>query len=310
MMKSESEWNVFLCHNSQEKPQVEKIRHALQEQGIKTWLDKYDFEPFRPWPDQLEEVIGQIKSAAIFIGSSGVGPWQDIEMKSFLNEFVSRELRMGLVVLPGCSNELIQKVPRLYKHFQLVDFRQQNPDPMGQLFWAITGKKFAEYLNDKLEALTYKKDILEYEIREIKNKLDEMSSSEEQLDAGLKSLLDWLVLRESIAEKCGAAALEKFPRLKQEVESKNSSSRFFLEISTCLECILEAIKRNDNIFVDEPALQPELTNLNVYAFATLEIYEEAFNMIKKRIPTHIDTSARNRLESCIDYAVSRLLMDA
>ncbi|NMF67422.1 transcriptional regulator [Brasilonema octagenarum UFV-E1] len=140
-MTTSQDYEVFLCHNSKEKQQVERIRAQLKQQGILAWLDKYDFEPFRPWQDQLEEIIPQIKAVAVFIGSSGVGPWANIEMREFLVEFASRQLRMGLVILPDCPQELINSVPRFIKSFHWVDFRQQEPDPMEQLIWGITGHK-------------------------------------------------------------------------------------------------------------------------------------------------------------------------
>ncbi|MEH2356116.1 GUN4 domain-containing protein [Nostoc sp.] len=134
--------DVFLCHNSKEKAQVEKIRAQLLQEGIDAWLDKYDFQPFRRWQDQLEEIIPQVKAVALFLGSSGVGPWADIEMKEFLVEFAkNHKLRIGLVILPGCPDKLIDTVPRFLKGFHWVDFRLQNPDPMEQLIWGITGQK-------------------------------------------------------------------------------------------------------------------------------------------------------------------------
>lgn len=145
---NKSQYDVFFCHNSKEKEQVEKIREQLKQKGIRAWLDKYDFEPFRRWQEQLEEIIPQIKAVAVFIGSSGVGPWADIEMREFLVEFATRQLRMGLVILPGCPQELIETVPRFMKGFHWVDFRQQVPDPMEQLIWGITGKKSEETTTD------------------------------------------------------------------------------------------------------------------------------------------------------------------
>jgi len=144
---NDSQFDVFLCHNSREKPQVERIREQLREQGIFAWLDKYDFEPFRPWQKQLDEVMPRIKAAAIFLGASGVGPWHNLEMQGFLQEFVERDLRMGLVILPGCPDELVQSIPRFLKSPHYVDFRQSSPDPMSQLIWGITGKKPTEIRN-------------------------------------------------------------------------------------------------------------------------------------------------------------------
>jgi hypothetical protein len=65
-------------------------------------------------------------------------------MQGFLQEFVERDLRMGLVILPDCPEELIQSIPRFLKTTHYVDFRQSSPDPMSQLIWGITGKKPTE----------------------------------------------------------------------------------------------------------------------------------------------------------------------
>ncbi|MDX2229433.1 MAG: GUN4 domain-containing protein [Leptolyngbyaceae cyanobacterium bins.349] len=137
-------FDVFLCHNSREKTEVEKIRTQLMQKGINAWLDKYDFEPFRPWQVQLEEIIPRIEVAAIFLGASGIGPWSDLEMRAFLEEFTRRGIRMGLVILPGCPNSLIKEVPIFLRSFHWVDFRQLDPDPMEQLIWGITGRKPAQ----------------------------------------------------------------------------------------------------------------------------------------------------------------------
>ncbi|MDJ0618923.1 MAG: toll/interleukin-1 receptor domain-containing protein [Calothrix sp. MO_192.B10] len=52
-----SEFDVFLCHNSQDKPEVEKIAKELQKQGITPWLDKWELRPGFPWQRELETQI-------------------------------------------------------------------------------------------------------------------------------------------------------------------------------------------------------------------------------------------------------------
>lgn len=143
-MSNPPQFDVFLCHNTKEKAEVLRIREQLQQRGIRAWIDKYDLEPFRPWQDQLAEIIPQIKAAAIFIGASGIGPWADIEMREFLVEFVNKKIRLGLVLLPGCPQNLDNlhpPVPRFLQGFHWIDFRESDPDPMDQLMWGITGQK-------------------------------------------------------------------------------------------------------------------------------------------------------------------------
>ena len=67
-------FDVFLCHNSQDKPEVREIAQQLQQQGLKPWLDEWELRPGLSWQELLEEQIEYIKYAAVFVGSSGLGP--------------------------------------------------------------------------------------------------------------------------------------------------------------------------------------------------------------------------------------------
>ena len=71
-------YDVFLCHNSEDKPEVKQIALRLRRRSILPWLDEWALRPGLPWQQVLEEQIVSIKSAAIFVGNSGMGPWQNI----------------------------------------------------------------------------------------------------------------------------------------------------------------------------------------------------------------------------------------
>ncbi len=132
-------FDVFLCHNSQDKPEVREIARQLQKQGLKPWLDEWELRPGLSWQELLEEQIKQIKSAAVFVGSSGFGPWQKREMRAFLSEFVDR----GCPVIPVLLENAPQKpeLPIFLKAMTWVDFRHSESNPMERLNWGITGVK-------------------------------------------------------------------------------------------------------------------------------------------------------------------------
>ncbi|RUT02749.1 hypothetical protein DSM106972_056690 [Dulcicalothrix desertica PCC 7102] len=65
-----SQFDVFLCHNSQDKPEVQKIANQLIELEIRPWLDVWQLRPGFPWQPELETQIKTSKSAAVFVGSS------------------------------------------------------------------------------------------------------------------------------------------------------------------------------------------------------------------------------------------------
>ncbi|MEH2335340.1 toll/interleukin-1 receptor domain-containing protein [Nostoc sp.] len=104
-MSNEDQFDVFLCHNSKDKPEVEEIANELTRQGIKPWLDKWELRPGLAWQFLLEQQIKNIKSAAVFIGSSGLVPWQDQEMRAFLNEFVKRNCPVIPVLLGNTPHQ-------------------------------------------------------------------------------------------------------------------------------------------------------------------------------------------------------------
>lgn len=137
-MNSETqEFDVFLCYNHSDKEEVQKIRQQLQQEGVKPWVDEWDLLPGRPWQTSLEEKIGQIKSAAVFVGANGIGPWQREELNAFLREFVRR----GCPVIPVLLQDapLEPKLPIFLQAMHWVDFRKERPNPLGQLIGGIQG---------------------------------------------------------------------------------------------------------------------------------------------------------------------------
>jgi formylglycine-generating enzyme required for sulfatase activity len=133
------QFDVFLCHNSADKPQVIQIAEQLQQYDLKPWLDIWELPPGRSWQRLLEKQIEQISSAAVFVGENGFGPWQQQELYAFLSEFVSRDCPVIPVLLPNAPTK--PELPVFLRQFTWVDFRISDPDPMYQLRWGITGKK-------------------------------------------------------------------------------------------------------------------------------------------------------------------------
>jgi len=96
--------------------------------------------PGRPWQRALEEQIRKIKAAAVFVGPQGIGPWHRSEMDAFLRQMKKRECPVIPVLLPGISEK--PELPVFLEEMDWVDFGKQDPDPMEQLIWGITGKRF------------------------------------------------------------------------------------------------------------------------------------------------------------------------
>jgi DNA polymerase III delta prime subunit len=136
--KTES-FDVFLCHNSEDKPAVREIARQLAQKAIKPWLDEEQIRPGTSWQTALGQQIESIKSAAVFVGESDVGPWQNQEIQALLSQFVERHCPIIPVVLP--SAKTTPKLPWPLANLHRVDFRNSHLDPLKQLIWGITGEK-------------------------------------------------------------------------------------------------------------------------------------------------------------------------
>lgn len=133
------DFDVFLCHNSEDKPQVRKIAARLKAHGLLPWLDEEDLRPGLPWQREIESQIEHIKAAAIFVGPSGIGSGQEIEQDALLRHFVKTRRPVIPVLLEGCGDR--PSLPMFLQGMMWVDFRRTEPEPFARLVWGITGRK-------------------------------------------------------------------------------------------------------------------------------------------------------------------------
>jgi TIR domain len=82
--------DVFLSHNSDDKPAVEALAIRLRAAGMEPWLDKWNLIPGNPWQEEIEQALDACRTCAVFIGVSGIGPWQNAEMRAAINRRVSK----------------------------------------------------------------------------------------------------------------------------------------------------------------------------------------------------------------------------
>src|SRR5437588_7226447 len=77
-------FDVFLSYNRQDTGPVRDINSKLKGAGIRTWFDEEQLPLGTPWQDELDRQIGHVRAACVFVGESGLGPWQHSEVRGFL----------------------------------------------------------------------------------------------------------------------------------------------------------------------------------------------------------------------------------
>ncbi|MCA8953035.1 MAG: toll/interleukin-1 receptor domain-containing protein [Planctomycetes bacterium] len=134
--------DVFLSHNSRDKVPVRELARALETRGVRVWLDEQQLTPGRPWLQELDEILGRVLTAAILVGPSGIGPWEEPEMWVCLDEFVQRRMPVIPVLLPGIADA--PQLPRFLRQFTWVDLSAGFADAkLDALARAATGPRDA-----------------------------------------------------------------------------------------------------------------------------------------------------------------------
>jgi hypothetical protein len=128
-------YDVFMCYNSEDRDAVSSIAFRFRNEGVIPWFDQWVLEPGDQWADALEEQIESIKSAVVFLGNGGAGPWQKVEVNALLRKLVDRGLKIFPVILPGGKGKV--KVPLFLGGLQWIDFNGPGEDHLGRLIKAI-----------------------------------------------------------------------------------------------------------------------------------------------------------------------------
>ena len=141
---TEQQFDVFLAHSSKDKPLVRQLYCNLKERSISPWLDEEEIAPGTRFQEEIQQAIGQIKSAAVCIGKSGMGRWQALELETFIRRCVEADIRVIPVLLPGVDH--IPENLLFLGGFHAVTFETTINDEKAlfRLEWGITRQKPSE----------------------------------------------------------------------------------------------------------------------------------------------------------------------
>ena len=124
-----SKFHTFLSHNSADKPAVEEIARRLEKNRIDCWLDKWNLVPGNPWQEAIEKALDDCSSCCVFIGPSGLGPWQNAEMRAAIDRRISKgDFRVIPVLLPGATRGERSQLPAFLTQTTWVEFRDTLDD--------------------------------------------------------------------------------------------------------------------------------------------------------------------------------------
>ncbi len=134
-------FDVFLSHNSKDKPWVIRLKNALEDNGIKVWLDKDQIRPGDLFAYALERGISESKAVAIVITPEAMeSDW----VKAEYYRAFSLATTQGVQLIPVLLQ--MTEIPGFLKDRSWIDFQDDTAfeENIKRLIWGITGNKKTE----------------------------------------------------------------------------------------------------------------------------------------------------------------------
>jgi hypothetical protein len=132
-------FDLFLCHNSKDKPAVRKLNEVLKSGGIRTWLDEEQIKPGDLWQTVLESQISQVAACLVIVGDSGLAPWQDVECRAFISEFVNRGCKVIPVLVGNASAP--PELPLFLRQYMWSDLREDDGRQIVRIIAAVGSER-------------------------------------------------------------------------------------------------------------------------------------------------------------------------
>ena len=126
-------FDIFLSHNSRDKPAVERIAAKLKQAALDPWLDKWCLTPGGKWQDELAAGLRASSACGFFIGPNGVGDWASEELNVALDRAAKdRNFRLFLVLLPAVPEPFdATSLPPFLSTRTWIDLRKGIEDSRG-----------------------------------------------------------------------------------------------------------------------------------------------------------------------------------
>ena len=148
-----AEFDVFLSHNSLDKPEVHKLFNRLKELGFKPFFDARHFVPGENWMRDLDRVLETCNCCAVIVGPHGMGNVHEDEMwlalhRSLESKLDDHRFRIIPILLPNSTRGDRAKMPRSLRQNTWIEFYQSIEDPVAldRLAKAIRGEAMGERL--------------------------------------------------------------------------------------------------------------------------------------------------------------------
>src|ERR1035437_9167175 len=120
-MPSNFTYDVFLSHNSQDKPRVRKLAERLRAAGVRVWFDEWVIRPGDDIYLSVERGLEAARTLVLCLSPAALGSeWVGLERSTVLFRDPSNaDRRFISLLLADCD------LPDTIRRYKYVDFREE-----------------------------------------------------------------------------------------------------------------------------------------------------------------------------------------
>jgi WD40 repeat protein len=137
-------YDVFLSHNSEDKPEIEKLALGLQDEiGLNPWLDVWHIPGGVKWEEEIDQALSTCNTCAVILGEHGWGEYHLREARAALARRKKHpSFRVIPVFLQGAREEDTDALPDFFAETQWISFREgtDDQDALRRLAAAVRGE--------------------------------------------------------------------------------------------------------------------------------------------------------------------------
>lgn len=141
-----AQYDVFVSYNGDDREWAEQFASELRELGVRVWFDQWELKAGRTWLDALETALQESAAVVILIGKSGLGPWEQVELRQALSQLVQHRCPVIPIILPDVER---LELPPFLQQCHYIDYRdgQTYLRRMEKLVLGITGRKLTHAIS-------------------------------------------------------------------------------------------------------------------------------------------------------------------
>ncbi|HXC71386.1 MAG TPA: TIR domain-containing protein [Pyrinomonadaceae bacterium] len=131
-MADKFSYDVFLSHNSKDKPRVRKLAERLKQAGLRVWFDEWNIKPGEIISLKVDEGLDQSRVLLLCISPNALASgWVALERSTAIHRDPSNESRRFIpLLLVDCE------LPDTLYRYKYVDFRKETKTAFAELVTA------------------------------------------------------------------------------------------------------------------------------------------------------------------------------